>query len=365
MAEAGADILDVGGESSRPGHERVDASEEMRRVVPVIAALHDALPDMPLSVDTTKPAVAEAALAAGAHLVNDVWGVAPDDALARVAAAHEVPIVLMHNRAEARYTNLIAEVLADLQAAIDRALRRRRRRGSGSSSIPASASARRAEHNLVLLRDLEPLGLLGRPILLGTSRKSTLGKVLDLPADGAAGGDTRDDGPRHRGRRRHRPRPRRASRTFVRPGWRMRSSGGPGGRRPSRAKEAPPERPDRAPQHAIPGQARLLRARADNACSRSRSTSSCVLNLQPAGIDDDLEKTVDYAKVYEATRQIVESTSFRLLEALAEAISHEILADFTVSEVGVRIRKPKVELGGPLDHAAVEIWRRRQAGSGA
>jgi len=87
-----------------------------------------------------------------------------------------------------------------------------------------------------------------------------------------------------------------------------------------------------------------------------------VLNLQPAGIDDDLEKTVDYARVYEITRQIVESTSFRLLEALAEAISHEILADFAVLEVGVRVRKPQVQLGGPLDHASVEIWRRRPTG---
>lgn len=87
-----------------------------------------------------------------------------------------------------------------------------------------------------------------------------------------------------------------------------------------------------------------------------------VLNLQPAGIDDDLDKSVDYARVYEATRQIVESTSFRLLEALAEALSHEILAEFPVTEVGIRIRKPEVELGGPLDHAAVEIWRRRPNG---
>ena len=87
-----------------------------------------------------------------------------------------------------------------------------------------------------------------------------------------------------------------------------------------------------------------------------------LLNLQPAGIDDDLEKSVDYAEVYAATRQIVESTSFRLLEALAEAISHELLTDFAVTEVGIRIRKPAVELGGPLDHAAVEIWRQRPAG---
>lgn len=83
------------------------------------------------------------------------------------------------------------------------------------------------------------------------------------------------------------------------------------------------------------------------------------LNLQPAGIDDDLEKSVDYARVYEVVRQIVESTSYRLLEALAEAISHEILADFPVTEVGVRVRKPAVQLGGPLDYAGVEVWRRR------
>ena len=84
-----------------------------------------------------------------------------------------------------------------------------------------------------------------------------------------------------------------------------------------------------------------------------------VLDLQPAGLDDDLAKTVDYGLVYDVVRPIVESTSYRLLEALAEAISHELLDAFPVLEVGVRIRKPAVQLGGPLDHAAVEIWRRR------
>ncbi len=84
-----------------------------------------------------------------------------------------------------------------------------------------------------------------------------------------------------------------------------------------------------------------------------------LLDLQPAGLDDDLTKTVDYAEVYGATRQIVESTSFRLLEALAEAISHELLADFPITDVVVRIRKPEVKLGGQLDHASVEIRRRR------
>lgn len=87
-----------------------------------------------------------------------------------------------------------------------------------------------------------------------------------------------------------------------------------------------------------------------------------VLNLQPAGVDDDLAKSVDYGRVFDIVSQIVESTSFRLLEAVAEAISHEILREFTIDEVGVRVRKPAVQLPGPLDYAAVEIWRRRSVG---
>jgi dihydropteroate synthase len=120
MVADGADLLDVGGESTRPGHVPVEADEERRRVVPVIAALRAALPVTPISIDTRKPAVAEAALAAGADLVNDVWAVGDDDALARLAAEHGVPLVVMHNRAEPRYTSFLAELVADLQRAIER-----------------------------------------------------------------------------------------------------------------------------------------------------------------------------------------------------------------------------------------------------
>jgi dihydropteroate synthase len=182
MAEAGADLLDVGGESTRPGHEEVDAEQEAQRVVPVIRAVRVALPDMPLTVDTTKPAVATAALDAGADAINDVWGAAPDDALSRVAGERGVPIVLMHNRAEPRYVNLVAEIVADLQRAIERAL------GAGVPWAnvlvdPGFGFGKTPEHNLALLHELGSLRVLGRPIVLGTSRKSTLGKVLDLPAD--------------------------------------------------------------------------------------------------------------------------------------------------------------------------------------
>ncbi len=182
MVAEGADILDIGGESTRPGHAMVEADEERRRIVPVVAALRAALPDTPLSIDTTKAAVAEAALAAGADCINDVWGVGDDDVLARLAADHAVPLVVMHNRAAARYTTLLPEVIADLQRALDRALRLGVRwddlivdPGFGFGKTPA--------HNLELLRELGSLRMLGRPILLGTSRKSTLGRVLDLPAD--------------------------------------------------------------------------------------------------------------------------------------------------------------------------------------
>ena len=181
MADEGADVLDVGGESTRPGHTAVDVDEEMRRVAPVVAAIRAALPSMPISIDTTKPAVAAAAIDAGADLINDIWGVGEDDALVRLAAGRGVPIVLMHNRSEPRYRELMAEIAEDLERAIERALRV----GVAWADIlidPGFGFGKTAEHNLALLRELGGLRRLGRPILLGASRKSTLGKVLDLPA---------------------------------------------------------------------------------------------------------------------------------------------------------------------------------------
>lgn len=182
MVAEGADILDIGGESTRPGHGAVGVDEELARVVPVIAAVRDALPDTPISVDTTKPAVADAAVDAGADLINDVWGVGPDDSLARLAAARGVPLVIMHNRTEPVYDDLMGEIVADLAAAVERAVGL----GVRPSDVivdPGFGFGKTAEHNLVVLRDLAHLRRLGRPILLGASRKSTLGKVLDLPPE--------------------------------------------------------------------------------------------------------------------------------------------------------------------------------------
>jgi dihydropteroate synthase len=179
MVADGADILDVGGESTRPGHHPVPGDEEIQRIVPVIKAVRAALPDVPISVDTTKASVADAAIAAGADLINDVWGVGADDSIARLAAARGVPLVVMHNRDEPRYGRFMPEVIDDLRAALDRALRL----GVARDNLivdPGFGFGKTPDHNLELLRGLGRLRTLGRPILLGTSRKSTLGRVLDL-----------------------------------------------------------------------------------------------------------------------------------------------------------------------------------------
>ncbi|HWH23707.1 MAG TPA: dihydropteroate synthase [Candidatus Limnocylindria bacterium] len=178
----GADLLDIGGESTRPGHAPVAEADEIERVAPVVRAIRAALPDVPLSVDTTKRQVAEAAVDAGADLINDVWGVGPSDDLARLAAERGVPLVVMHNRAEPRYRSVVAEVSADLARAVERAVAA----GVEWERLivdPGIGFGKSAEQNLELLRELAVLTRLGRPLLIGTSRKSTIGKVLDLPAE--------------------------------------------------------------------------------------------------------------------------------------------------------------------------------------
>jgi len=148
----------------------------------VVREIRAALPEVPISIDTTRAAVAERAVAAGASLVNDIWGVAAEEALLRFAGESGLPIVLMHNRQHPRYTNVVAEVVADLSRALDRAM------AAGvtwEATIvdPGIGFGKTAEQNLAVLHDLVALRMLGRPVLLGTSRKSTIGKVLDLPAD--------------------------------------------------------------------------------------------------------------------------------------------------------------------------------------
>lgn len=185
LAGEGADIIDVGGQSTRPGAVKTDAGfdeispeEEIRRVVPVVEALRRALPGVPLSVDTYKPAVAAAALAAGAHMLNDIYGLRRAPELAAIAAASGVPICVMHNqRGHASTGDVIADVAAGLRASIQIA----EAAGIPPTRLiadPGFGFGWPPQGNIEMLRRLAALKALGLPILVGTSRKSTIGAVL-------------------------------------------------------------------------------------------------------------------------------------------------------------------------------------------
>lgn len=200
LANNGADILDVGGESSRPGGPPVEADEELRRVVPVIGALSHQV-DCPISVDTRRASVAAAALAVGACIVNDVWGFRTDPDLPGVVAASGAWAVAVHNRharaatlaglggffPDVSYADVVEEVLRELEGSVAILTQA----GVPEDRIivdPGIGFGKTPEQNLQLLGELSRLKALRRPILLGTSRKSTIGLVLDLPPDERADG---------------------------------------------------------------------------------------------------------------------------------------------------------------------------------
>jgi dihydropteroate synthase len=188
MVADGADLIDVGGESTRPGARPVEESEEIGRVVPTVEAIAATVP-VPVSVDTRKPGVADAALRAGAHLVNDVAGLQRDPAMAAVVAAHRAAIILMHSPGEpwdvpwpARYGDVVGEVSRYLEAS----LRLARGAGIGPDQIvvdPGFGFGKGATDNLEILRRLGEFRALGQPVLIGTSRKSTIGRILGLPVE--------------------------------------------------------------------------------------------------------------------------------------------------------------------------------------
>jgi dihydropteroate synthase len=186
MVEAGADMIDVGGESSRPGADPLTAEEEMDRVIPVIEQLVRKV-DVPISIDTYKSRVAEAALQAGASIINDISAMTADDAMVAVVRAHRAPIILMHMRgtpksmqADPHYVNVVQEVLSYLRSRARAAIE------SGSSCViidPGIGFGKTVQHNCSLLRHLRQISDLGYPVLVGPSRKSFLGKILGTSTD--------------------------------------------------------------------------------------------------------------------------------------------------------------------------------------
>ena len=181
MEADGADIIDIGAESSRPSASPVSAAEELERLMPGLEAVCAAV-KIPVSVDTYKASVAARAIDAGASIINDVWGFLADGEMARVAAGAGVPVVLMHNQREARYDDLVPDVIEGLNRSVSVAT------GAGVDEgniivDPGIGFGKTADHNLELLRRLPEIRSMGFPMLLGVSRKSTIGRVLNLPED--------------------------------------------------------------------------------------------------------------------------------------------------------------------------------------
>ena len=181
MVEDGADIIDVGGESTRPGYEQISSEEEIERVVPIIECLAQEV-NVPISIDTYKADVARAALKAGAHIINDIWGAKADPDMAKVAADTGAPIILMHNREAKPYQDFMRDALNDLYESIQLV------KGAGVKDgqiilDPGIGFAKTLEENLLMMRNLRIITSLGYPVLLGTSRKSMIGHTLQLPVE--------------------------------------------------------------------------------------------------------------------------------------------------------------------------------------
>jgi len=181
LVAEGADIIDIGGESTRPDSRPVTPEEEINRVLPVIKMLSSEV-DVPISIDTYKSGVARLALEAGANMINDVWGLRQDPKLAHVAAERGVPLVITANQRDMQYDNIMTAVVDSLVVGMNLALDA----GVAWGNIiidPGIGFGKTLEGNIEVLRRLSELKSLGRPILLGTSRKSMIGLVLDLPVD--------------------------------------------------------------------------------------------------------------------------------------------------------------------------------------
>lgn len=181
MITDGMDIVDVGGESTRPGYTQIGEQEEIDRVVPVIEGIKSRF-NVPICLDTYKPDVAKAGIAAGVDMINDIWGLKRDERMAQVVAESGLPCCLVHNREDTRYTNLVEEILWELESSLEKA----RAAGIAYDKIlldPGVGFGKTYENNLEIIDNLQKFHSLGTPLMLSTSRKSVVGMGLDLPVN--------------------------------------------------------------------------------------------------------------------------------------------------------------------------------------
>lgn len=371
----GADLIDLGAESTRPGHGELSASDEIARLIPAIERLRRVLPTVALSADTQKVEVAAAALDAGAHMLNDIWGTRAGDEMLQLAAMRGVPIVVMHNRKEVasgEQAASFAEEFLDEMAAV---AARGRALGIPPEQLildPGFGFGKGPAQNLVTLRLLGALRDLGHPVLLGTSRKSTLGRVIDgAPADrlaatvatSALGALAGVDIVRV-----HDVQENRDAVRVIDAALRAASED------PDDAIGPNPNRADRPPRPSQRDRITVRNVRFEAAHGvypeeHQKPQPFFVdveldADLAPAGRGDALAASVDYSELVRvAVERVGAGSHADLIEALAERIADaamEVVATSgaTVHEVRVRVRKPEAAVAAPIDWAGVEVIRR-------
>ncbi len=373
LAAQGADIVDVGGESTRPGAQRIPADEELRRVIPVITGL--ASENVPVSVDTMRAEVAAAALDAGASLVNDVSGGLADPDMPRLVAQAGVPYVVMHWRGHSHqmqdravYADVVAEVCEELRYRVDTVIAQ----GVDASMIvvdPGLGFAKQAEHNWALLVNLDRLSCLDGtghafPVLVGASRKRFLGRLLAGP-DGTprsfAGSDDATVAV--------------TALAAAAGAWCARVHEVPANSdavRVAEAWRAAAARREGQDDWRDAGQDLELRglrvfARHGVLDSERRNGQEFVidavlwLDTRPAAGSDDLSKTVDYGALANRLARLAEDPPVRLIETLAERLAADCLSEPLVAEVEITVHKPQAPIAHPFSDVTVVIRRARPA----
>ena len=323
MIAEGADILDVGGESTRPGHTPVSAEEEAARVLPVIEALNSHF-DVPISVDTFKASVAEVSLQAGADLVNDVWGLKYDPQMASVIAKYNAACCLMHNKEKAEYNNFLVDMLAETQECVNIA----RRAGISDEKIildPGIGFGKTYEMNLEAMNHLELFQHLGFPVLLGTSRKSMIGLALDLPVDQRVEGTIA------------------TSVIGVMKGCafvRVHDV-----KENKRAVQMTEANHGVFPEENVLGQKFVISA-------------TLYTSTRTAGLTDDLTASIHYGEVSQMITRFVQEHTYKLLETVVENLARMLLLTLpSLQKVTLKIEKPWAPVGLPLKTVSVEITR--------
>ena len=371
----GADLIDLGAESTRPGHQEISVADEIARLIPAIERLRRVLPTVALSADTQKVEVAAAALDAGAHMLNDIWGTRAGDEMLQLAAQRGVAIVVMHNRKEVasgeQATNFAEEFLDEMAAVAARG----RALGIPPEQLildPGFGFGKSPAQNLVTLRLLGALRDLGHPVLLGTSRKSTLGRVIDgAPADRLAATVATSALGALAGVDIVRVHDVQENRDAVRV---IDAALRAAGEHPDDAIGPNPNRADRPPRPSQRDRISVRNVRFDAAHGvypeeHQRPQPFFVdvevdADLAPAGRGDALAASVDYSELVRvAVERVGAGGHADLIEALAERIADaamEVVATSgaTVYEVRVRVRKPEAAVAAPIDWAGVEVVRR-------